>query len=286
MPTMLWPRGSPKLCRLGPMSELHPKTLWDQAYNRGGVKLQKAVLNTLRTWANPQTLECFATLEDLAEQTGLSVSACWRQIKANEAAGWIEIVHEGHSGGKANDYRLLNPGVNAKVPGHQGEQNPSVNAMNPSVNAKETLALTHNQLGIKEIQRGSPKEISNPSENARDDQDLHSAQNSPRVGPTEDQGDPWGSPILPSGHTEPRRGEVQGDSNPSVNAKVSTAGTPGSPEPQDHQEFPDPFADTPVLLPTQPEVDVMLPFVEVPDSGDPKDPFSLAYEPPTKLTTE
>lgn len=217
MLSMLWLTGLPMLYRLGPMSEIHPKTLWDRAYNRGGVKLPKAVLNTLRTWADPHTLECFASLDDLAEQTGLSASACWRQIKTNEAAGWIEVLHEGHSGGKANDYRLLNP---------------SVNAMNPGVNAKETLALTHNQLGIKEIPKGISKGEENPSENARDDQDLHSAEISPRVGPPRVQGDPQGSPIPSSEHTEPRRGEVKGDYNPSVNARVPVASTQASIEVQ------------------------------------------------------
>lgn len=273
MPLIRWPTGLPLLYRLGPMSEILPKTLWDQAYNRGGVKLPKAVLNTLRTWADPRTLECFATLDDLAEWTGLSPSACWRQIKANEAAGWIEVVRQGHSGGKANDYRLLNPGVNAKVRNRQEEPNPSINAMNPGVNAKETLAKTHNQLGIKEIPKGISKGEENPSENARDDQDLHSAENSPRVGPLRDQGDPWGSPIFSSEHTEPRRGEVQGDCNPSVNAKVSVARTQG---PQDGPAtaFPDPFADwrPPVLAET----------TQPADTGDPRDPFSAAFVPATQ----
>jgi hypothetical protein len=247
------------------MPELHPKTIWDQAYNRGGVKLPKAVLNTLRTWANPQTLECFAKLEDLAEQTGLSESACWRQIKANEAAGWIEVLHQGHSGGKANDYRLLNPGVNAKVPSHQEEQHPSVNAMNPGVNAKETLALTHNQLGIKEIPKGISKgEEENSSENARESA-HHSPHFAARGGPPRDQQDPGGSCISSGEHTEPRRGEVQGDSNPSVNARVSVAGTQGRAEPQDHRAkaFPDPFADWPPPNPAAQSADTERPRVRL-----------------------
>ncbi len=235
------------------MAEVHPKTLWDQAYNRSGtLPKHRTVLNALRTWANPQTLRCFAKLEDIAEWTGLSTSACWRQIKTNEAAGWIEIVHQGHSGGKANEYRLLNPGVHARVSQGTANENPSVHAMNPSVHARETLASTHNQLGIKEIPKGISKGEENPSVHARDGQDLHSAKNSPRVGPPR-EADPWGSALSSGQHTEPRRGEVQGDYNPSVDARVSVASTqrpweempfespPGRPEPS--KAFFDPFAD-------------------------------------------
>ena len=126
-----WPRSGPR----PKMAEVHPKTLWDQAYNRSGtLPKHRTVLNALRTWANPQTLRCFAKLEDIAEWTGLSTSACWRQIETNEAAGWIEIVHQGHSGGKANEYRLLNPGVHARVSQGTANENPSVH--------EKTLAST------------------------------------------------------------------------------------------------------------------------------------------------
>jgi len=87
-----------------------PIILWDQAYNRNGdPALPKVVINALRTYMDTWTLEGFVKAETLARVTGLSVRQVRRQIAANVEAGWIEITAKGHSGRKANDYRLTLP---------------------------------------------------------------------------------------------------------------------------------------------------------------------------------
>lgn len=243
------------------MADAYPKTLWDQAYNRGGVKLPKAVLNALRTWANPHTLECHATIEELAEWTGLSPSACWRQLNANEAAGWVEVVHQGHSGGKANVYRLRNPGENATVSQVGEDANCGVYAMNRGENATETVAKTPNLKENKETPRGVSKGKENRSENATVPQGGHSAGNSPRG-----QSASRSLDDLSANTPNPEGVKVQGDYNRRVNATVPFAST--QPEPQscsDPDNCPDPFCSCK-------------------DAGRWPDPFAGAY--PGGFTTQ
>ncbi|MGU3502416.1 hypothetical protein [Mycobacterium sp. C31M] len=87
-----------------------PILVWDQAYNRNGdVKLPRSVVNVIRTYANNDTLEGWVTAETLARATGLQIRAVRKQIAANVAAGWLEIVKSGNSSGLANTYRLTYP---------------------------------------------------------------------------------------------------------------------------------------------------------------------------------
>ncbi len=84
--------------------------VWDQAYNRNGdPKLARTVVNVIRTYMDNHTLTGFVKAETLAEATGLTIRAVRKQIAANVAAGWLEIVEKGHSGRKANVYRLTDP---------------------------------------------------------------------------------------------------------------------------------------------------------------------------------
>ncbi|WP_305093555.1 hypothetical protein [Prescottella sp. R16] len=90
-----------------------PETLaiiqWDQAYNRNGnSKLPRAAMNALRTYMNNHTLTGWVSQETLAENTGLTVRGVRKQLDANEAAGWLEIVEQGRSA-RATVYRLAIP---------------------------------------------------------------------------------------------------------------------------------------------------------------------------------
>lgn len=83
---------------------------WDQAYNRNGDgKLPRAVVNVIRTYVNNDTLVGWVKAENLALATGLQVRGVRKQIAANVAAGWLEIVESGNSSGLANTYRLTYP---------------------------------------------------------------------------------------------------------------------------------------------------------------------------------
>ena len=87
-----------------------PILAWDQAYNRNGdPKLPRAVANVIRTYMNNHSLTGYVKAETLAKHTGLQVRGVRKQIAANVAAGWLEIVESGHSGRKANVYRLTYP---------------------------------------------------------------------------------------------------------------------------------------------------------------------------------
>ncbi|BBX04318.1 hypothetical protein BST36_17370 [Mycolicibacterium moriokaense] len=87
-----------------------PILQWDKAYNRNGdPKLPRTVVNVIRTYMDNHTLTGFVKQETLAEATGLTVRGVRKQIAANVAAGWLEIVSVGNSSGKATDYRLTIP---------------------------------------------------------------------------------------------------------------------------------------------------------------------------------
>ena len=89
-----------------------PIILWDQAYNRSGEKIQRAVVNAIRTHVDNTTLAGFVGRETLARYTGLTIKQVDRQIAANVAAGWLEIVRPGgrnQSIRRANDYQLTYP---------------------------------------------------------------------------------------------------------------------------------------------------------------------------------
>lgn len=85
-----------------------PIILWDQAYNRSGEKIQRAVVNAIRTHVDNTTLAGFVRRETLARYTGLTIKQVDRQIAANIAAGWLVITSSGHRG-KANEYLLTYP---------------------------------------------------------------------------------------------------------------------------------------------------------------------------------
>lgn len=83
---------------------------WDQAYNRNGDrKLQRTVVNAIRTYMNNSTLTGWVKAETLMQDTGLKERTVREQIAANVAAGWLAIVESGNSSGKANTYRLTHP---------------------------------------------------------------------------------------------------------------------------------------------------------------------------------
>lgn len=84
--------------------------LWDQAYNRNGdPKLQRSVVNVIRTYVNSDSLVGWVKAETLAEATGLQIRGVRKQIAANVEAGWLEVVKSGNSSGLANTYRLTYP---------------------------------------------------------------------------------------------------------------------------------------------------------------------------------
>lgn len=90
-------------------SEILPILRWDQAYNRNGdSKLPRAVVNVLRTYMNNHSLSGWVKAETLARDTGMSVRGVRKQIAANVAAGWLEIVESGNSA-RATVYRLTYP---------------------------------------------------------------------------------------------------------------------------------------------------------------------------------
>lgn len=83
---------------------------WDQAYTRNGDgKLPRAAVHCIRTYMDNDTLEGFVKRETIAQDTGLSIRQVDRQIAANIKAGWLKITSKGHSGGKANDFKLMFP---------------------------------------------------------------------------------------------------------------------------------------------------------------------------------
>lgn len=83
---------------------------WDQAYNRNGDrKLQRTVVNAIRTYVNNHTLTGWVKAETLVRDTGIKERTVREQIAANVKAGWLEIVESGNSTGKANTYRLTYP---------------------------------------------------------------------------------------------------------------------------------------------------------------------------------
>lgn len=83
---------------------------WDQTYNRSGDrKLQRAVVNAIRTYMNNHTLTGWVKAETLMQDTGLSERTVREQIAANVAAGWLQVVKSGNSSGRANTYRLTYP---------------------------------------------------------------------------------------------------------------------------------------------------------------------------------
>ena len=84
--------------------------LWDQAYNRSGdPKLQRSVVNVIRTYVNSHTLTGWVKADTLAAATGLQIRGVRKQIAANVEAGWLEVVESGNSSGRANTYRLTYP---------------------------------------------------------------------------------------------------------------------------------------------------------------------------------
>lgn len=84
--------------------------LWDQAYNRNGdPKLQRSVVNVIRTYVNSDSLVGWVKAETLAEATGLQIRGVRKQIAANVKAGWLEVIKSGNSSGLANTYRLTYP---------------------------------------------------------------------------------------------------------------------------------------------------------------------------------
>jgi hypothetical protein len=83
---------------------------WDQAYNRNGDrKLQRTVVNAIRTYMNNHTLTGWVKAETLVRDTGIKERTVREQIAANVAAGWLEVVESGNSSGRANTYRLTYP---------------------------------------------------------------------------------------------------------------------------------------------------------------------------------
>jgi hypothetical protein len=83
---------------------------WDQAYNRNGDRrLQRTVVNAIRTYMDNHTLTGWVKAETLVRDTGIKERTVREQIAANVAAGWLEIVESGNSSGRANTYRLTYP---------------------------------------------------------------------------------------------------------------------------------------------------------------------------------
>lgn len=83
---------------------------WDQAYNRNGDrKLQRTVVNAIRTYMNNHTLTGWVKAETLVRDTGIKERTVREQIAANVVAGWLEVVESGNSSGRANTYRLTYP---------------------------------------------------------------------------------------------------------------------------------------------------------------------------------
>ncbi len=87
-----------------------PIIAWDQAYNRNGDrKLQRTVVNAIRTYMDNTTLTGWVKAETLVQDTGIKERTVREQIAANVAAGWLEVVESGNSSGRANTYRLTYP---------------------------------------------------------------------------------------------------------------------------------------------------------------------------------
>lgn len=80
---------------------------WDQAYNRNGLKINRTVMNVLRTYANNTTLRVEkVSIARLEEATGLSRRAILNQLQENIDAGWLSKPERGNSGGSTNAYQL------------------------------------------------------------------------------------------------------------------------------------------------------------------------------------
>ncbi len=80
---------------------------WDQAYNRNGLKINRTVMNVLRTYANNTTLRVEKiSIARLEEATGLSRRGIIKQIQENIDAGWLSKPSRGNSGGSTNTYQL------------------------------------------------------------------------------------------------------------------------------------------------------------------------------------
>ncbi len=86
-----------------------PIISWDQAYNRNGDrKLQRTVVNAIRTYMDNGTLTGWVKAETLVRDTGIKERTVREQIAANVTAGWLEVVESGRAG-RANTYRLTYP---------------------------------------------------------------------------------------------------------------------------------------------------------------------------------
>lgn len=86
-----------------------PIIAWDQAYNRNSDrKLQRTVVNAIRTYMDNHTLTGWVKAETLVRDTGIKERTVREQIAANITAGWLEIVEHGRAG-RANTYRLTYP---------------------------------------------------------------------------------------------------------------------------------------------------------------------------------
>lgn len=201
-----------------------PETLaiiqWDQAYNRNGNgKLPRAVLNVIRTYMNNRTLTGWVTAETLAEGTGMTVRNVWKQIAANVAAGWIEIVESGNSS-KATVYRLTYPDPEPQftVPDHEtvSESSRSTPERCPTVHGNRVPQFTPT------TPRTSPQE---------------KFSTTPRTG---NSGSPFGEPDLPdlkrqneTGH-ESRSLAVEGSEptaeNRPADSEPASAGAAEAPE--------------------------------------------------------
>ena len=91
-------------------SEVPAIIRWDQAYNRNGDrKLQRTVVNAIRTYMDNNTLTGWVKAETLVRDTGIKERTVREQIAANIAAGWLEVVESGNSSGRANTYLLTYP---------------------------------------------------------------------------------------------------------------------------------------------------------------------------------
>lgn len=90
------------------MGELLNNIAWMNAYATNGVKSNTRVMMALWTYADNDTLICWPTIEQLAEDSGLSERQVVTQLNSNVENGWLRRDNRGGRG-KATTYTLTFP---------------------------------------------------------------------------------------------------------------------------------------------------------------------------------
>lgn len=187
---------------------------WDQAYNRNGdPKLPRAVVNVIRTYMDNATLTGWVKQDTLAEATGLQVRGVRKQIAANVAAGWLEVIQVGNSSGLASTYRLTYP---KEVPQDLLETSTSTKAV-PQDRIPESppKAVPQDRIGSGEAgPRGPEKAVLQdlPTTPITSPQEKLINRTSPEKEVLQDLiADPWGSGIRTPTETTTKSKEVLQD---------------------------------------------------------------------------